>query len=104
MAATPGLDRGPLARRVGGTLRGSAQLTYALDVAGERLLRLRRNLSRGDERIRRPGPIGDRFVAHTLATSELYVQLVEQSRAAGFTVDVFLAEPAAWWPNGAADG
>src|SRR5262249_11834258 len=74
----------PLARRVGGSLRGSAQLTYALDAAGERLLRLRRNLSQTKERIRRPGPIGDRFVAHTLATSELYVQLVERSRVESF--------------------
>jgi len=91
----------PLARRVGGSLRGSAQLTYALDVAGERLLRLRRNLSQTTERIRRPGPIGDRFVAHTLATSELYVQLVERSQAESFALDAFQAEPAAWWPNGA---
>ncbi len=91
----------PLARRVGGGLRGSAQRAYALDVAGERLLRLRRNLAQGEERIRRPGPIGDRFVRHTLATSELYVQLVERSRIDGFTVDEFLAEPAAWWSNGA---
>lgn len=89
----------PLARRVGGGLRGSAQLAYALDSGGERLLRLRRNLAQGEERIRRPGAIGDRFVRHTLATSELYVQLVEQSRITGFTVDEFLAEPAAWWPN-----
>lgn len=91
----------PLARRVGGSLRGSAQLTYALDVAGERLLRLRRNLSQSKERIRRPGTIGDRFVAHTLATSELYVQLVERAQAESFTLDDFQAEPAAWWPNGA---
>lgn len=91
----------PLTRRVGGSLRGSAQLTYALDTAGERLLRLRRNLSQTKERIRRPGPIGDRFVAHTVATSELYVQLVEHSRAESFTLDDFQAEPAAWWPNGA---
>lgn len=91
----------PLSRRVGGSLRGSAQLTYALDVAGERLLRLRRNLRDDVERIRRPAPIGERFVAHTLATSELYVQLVERSLLDGFTVDEYLAEPAAWWPNGA---
>jgi hypothetical protein len=91
----------PLARRVGGSLRGSAQLTYALDTVGERLLRLRRNLSQAKERIRRPGPIGERFVAHTLAASELYVQLVERSRAESLTLDDFQAEPAAWWPNGA---
>jgi hypothetical protein len=90
----------PLARRVGGGLRGSAQLAYALDVAGERLLRLRRNLWAASERIRRPGPIGERFVKHTLAVSELYVSLIERSRAEGFTVDEFQAEPAAWWPNG----
>jgi len=90
----------PLARRVGGGLRGSAQLAYALDVAGERLLRLRRNLRAADERIRRPGPIGERFVKHTLAVSELYISLIERSRAEGFTVDKFQAEPAAWWPSG----
>jgi hypothetical protein len=91
----------PLPRRVGGGLRGSAQLTYALDVLGERLLRLRRNLRQDSERIRRPGLPGQRFVQHTLAVSELYVGLVEQSRSGSFTLDEFLAEPAAWWPNGA---
>jgi hypothetical protein len=91
----------PLSRRIGGSLRGSAQLIYALDVAGERLLQLQRNLRQADERIRRPAPIGDRFVRHTLATSELYVQLVEQSRALGFRLTDFLAEPGSWWPNGA---
>jgi protein involved in plasmid replication-relaxation len=91
----------PLPRRVGGGLRGSARLAYALDVAGERLLRLRRNLRADSERIRHPGPVGERFVAHMLATSELYVQAVERSRVYDYTVDVFLAEPAAWWPNGA---
>ncbi|MEV4056806.1 replication-relaxation family protein [Amycolatopsis sp. NPDC049688] len=90
----------PLARRVGGSLRGSAQLTYALDTAGERLLQLRRNLHQADERIRRPAPTGDRFVRHTLATSELYVQLVERSLAHGFRLADFLAEPGSWWPNG----
>jgi hypothetical protein len=94
----------PLSRRIGGSLRGSAQLVYALDVAGERLLQLRRNLRQADERIRRPAPIGDRFVRHTLATSELYVQLVEQSRARGFRLADFLGEPGSWWPNGAGGG
>jgi hypothetical protein len=91
----------PLTRRIGGSLRGSAKLAYALDIAGERLLRLRRNLSDADERIRRPGPVGERFVAHTLATSELYVQLAEHAEVDGYTVDEFLAEPGSWWPNGA---
>ena len=90
----------PLPRRVGGGLRGSGQLAYALDTAGERLLLLRRNLRKDDERIRRPGQPGERFVKHTLAVSELYVSLVERSRLDGYRVDEFWAEPAAWWPNG----
>ena len=90
----------PLARRVGGSLRGSAQLAYALDVVGERLLRLRRDLGQGDGRIRRAVVPGERFVRHTLAVAELYASLVEQSRVGGFEVNEFLAEPAAWWPNG----
>jgi hypothetical protein len=73
----------PLPRRVGGSLRGSARLAYALDTAGERLLRLRRNLRRDEERIRRPGTPGERFVQHTLAVTELFVQLVERSRRDG---------------------
>ncbi|MGH8902642.1 MAG: replication-relaxation family protein [Egibacteraceae bacterium] len=90
----------PLPRRVGGGSRGSSQLAYALDTAGERLLRLRRNLRQDQQRIRRPGSPGERFVQHTLAVSELYVEIVERSRVDGFTVAEFLAEPAAWWPNG----
>lgn len=90
----------PLTRRIGGDLRGSGRLAYALDTAGERLLRLRRNLRHATERIRRPGPTGERFVKHTLAVSELFVSLSERSRVDGFSVDEFLAEPAAWWPNG----
>jgi len=90
----------PLPRRVGGGLRGSGQLAYALDTAGERLLRLRRNLRQDEQRIRRPGQPGERFVGHTLAVSELYVSLIERSRLDGYRVDEFLAEPAAWWPNG----
>ncbi len=90
----------PLARRVGGSLRGSAQLAYALDVVGERLLRLRRNLRQDEERVRRAAVPGERFVRHTLAVSELYVALAEQARMGDLRVDDFRAEPAAWWPNG----
>jgi len=90
----------PLARRVGGSLRGSAQLVYALDVVGERLLRLRRNLRQDEQRVRRAAVPGERFVRHTVAVSELYVSLIEQSRAGGFQVDEFLAEPASWCANG----
>ncbi|MEU9685346.1 replication-relaxation family protein [Amycolatopsis japonica] len=91
----------PLTRRVGGSLRGSAKLVYGLDVAGERLLQLSRSLRQVERRIRRPSPVGDRFVRHTLATSELYVQVIEQSRARGFLIADFQAEPGSWWPNGA---
>ncbi|MDQ3222556.1 MAG: replication-relaxation family protein, partial [Gemmatimonadota bacterium] len=43
---------------------------------------------------------GERFVGHTLAVSELYVSLIERTRVDGYRVNEFLAEPAAWWPNG----
>ncbi|MFB8777148.1 replication-relaxation family protein [Streptomyces broussonetiae] len=90
----------PLARRIGGSLRGSAQLVYALDVVGERLLRLRRNLRKDQARIRRAAVPSERFVRHTLAVSELYVSLSEASCANGFHLDEFQSEPASWWPNG----
>jgi hypothetical protein len=89
----------PLERRVGTSLHGSAQLHYVLDSAGQRLNRLRtgREVPGG---IRRPRTVGERFVAHTRAVTELYVSLVERSRDGGFVVGDFLAEGDAYWPNG----
>jgi hypothetical protein len=90
----------PLPRRVGGNVRGSAGLVFALDSAGRQLLAQRQAGAQLAPRVRRAGPPTDRTVAHTLAVTELYVSLVEQTRQHGAEVAVFEAEPAAWWPDG----
>jgi hypothetical protein len=86
----------PLDRRQGGAARGSAGMVFALDSAGQRLLQ-----SREAVRVRRPGAPGERSVRHTLAVSQLAVELVEQSWLHGFGLADFLAEPACWWLDGA---
>lgn len=85
----------PLERRIGGVRAGSSGLVFALDSAGQWLLR-------SDEaaRVRRPYTPGLMLVRHTLAVSELYVTLVEQARYQPFTLTEFLTEPACWYPDG----
>lgn len=90
----------PLDRRIGGSLKGSAQTVFAVDSAGTRLLRHRSNEQSNRRPVRRPGLPGERFVRHTLAVTDLYVQLVVQSRGGGFTLADFAAEPSCWWPDG----
>jgi hypothetical protein len=90
----------PLERRIGTSYGGSAKLWYTLDSAGQRLIRLRANAASVGARVRRPRLAGERFVAHTLAVTELYVALVEHTRLGQFTLGDFQAEPMAWWPNG----
>jgi hypothetical protein len=83
----------PLARRIGGAARGSAGAVYALDSAGSRLLRLRHTGLVHGRRQRRPSVPGVQKAAHSLATSELYVALVEQARVHGFEIVRFEVEP-----------
>lgn len=89
-----------LERRVGTAHHGSAKLCYGLDSAGERLVRLQSNRESLAASVRRPRIPGERFVAHTLAVTELYVTLVEQARLGQFVLEEFQAEAAAYWPNG----
>jgi len=91
----------PLDRRQGGAARGSAGMVFALDSAGQRLLQSRQVGAGEAVRVRRPGAPGERSVRHTLAVSNLYVELVEQSWLHGFGLADFLAEPACWWLDGA---
>jgi hypothetical protein len=91
----------PVPRRVGTANRGSARQRYVLDTAGQRLVQLRANRESSETQVRRPRVPGERFVAHSLAVSELYVELVERSRRGGFTVTEFQAEADAYWPDGA---
>ena len=89
-----------LDRRVGAAHRGSGELRYVLDSAGQRLARLRANREAADVRVRRPLVPGDRFIQHTLTVTELYVNLVERSRDGTFKLAAFQAEADAYWPNG----
>ena len=88
----------PVERRIGTALHGSDKLCYVLDSAGERLIRLRMNAQAAGSATRRPRVPGDRYVAHTLAVTEVYVALVELSRVGGFVLEAFTVEPR--WPNG----
>jgi hypothetical protein len=92
----------PLQRRIGGARAGSAGLVFALGPAGQRV----HTLLAVDEaavpsRTRPPHTPGDRFLRHELAVAELYVELVEQTRAGGFVLVDFRAEPASWWQDSA---
>jgi hypothetical protein len=88
-----------LPRRVGGARRGSSVAVYALGSAGQRLLMQRANGNGTKVRVRTNVP-SDRFVAHILAVSELYVQLADAHRTGSLLLRQFTTEPAAWWPNG----
>lgn len=90
----------PLERRVGTANRGSAQQVYALDTAGQQLIRLRASGESQERWVRRPRIPSDRFTKHTLAVSELYVELVERSRHGGYSLGEFQVESNAYWPNG----
>lgn len=89
-----------LGRRVGTANRGSTQHYYALDSAGQRLVRLWASHEPPVSRVRRPRIPSDRLTKHTLAVAELYVELVERSRLFGFTIGDFQVEGNAYWPNG----
>lgn len=88
-------------RRIGGAARGSAGAAFALGSVGVRLCRdQQQGTTGGRPRVRLPGIPTERTVRHTLAVSELYASLVEQTRQQGASVVSFQAEPASWWPNG----
>lgn len=83
----------PYERQVGGGRRGSAELKYTLDSAGQRLVRLRANGETPELSVRRPRQPGERLVAHALAVTELYVALVEHRRIGPLKLKAFEVEP-----------
>jgi len=89
-----------LPRRIGGDKRGSSVAIYAVGIAGKRLLEARHNDDSSTKKPRRTPVPGERFTAHVLDISEVYVQLIEAARAGRLQVAEFVTEPAAWWPNG----
>lgn len=90
----------PFERRVGAPRGGSDVTSYALDSGGLQLMRMRANAEGRDRPVRRQRLPGERFVAHTLAVSELYVGLVERSRTGRFALEDFQAESVAAVRNG----
>lgn len=86
----------PLARRVGGVRSGSAGRCFAVGLAGQWLLATEAST----RRVRHPYTPGERFLAHTLAVGQLYVELVES----GVEVLAYDAEPDCWRPYLAAYG
>lgn len=90
----------PLPRRVGGVGHGSAVLVLALDSAGRRLLAARQAGSGSEPQVRATALPGERTVRHTLAVTELYIDLATQTSGASARLTTFETEPACWWPDG----
>jgi hypothetical protein len=83
----------PLARRVGGVRAGSSGTVYAVGRVGQRLL----GGERGSRRRARPAYTpGERFLAHTLAVAQLYVELVAATRWGLVELLAFDPEPDCW--------
>jgi hypothetical protein len=78
-----------LERRVGGVRSGSASYIYALDHIGHRVLAL----DSPRKRFREPTPS---FTDHTLAVSQLVVDLTVTARDESFELLDLQAEPACW--------
>jgi hypothetical protein len=87
-----------LPRRVGGVRAGSTGLIYHLDTAGNWLMR-HQTAGTGTTAPRRTTGPSPKLATHTLAISELYVQLAEHARTGAFRIAAFETEPACWWPN-----
>jgi hypothetical protein len=83
-----------LQRRIGGVRAGSAGFVYRLGPAGQRLIAFWRG--EGLPRGRRPLEPGKLFVAHTLAISRVYVELVEADRRGELELLGFQSEPECW--------
>lgn len=83
-----------LARRVGGVRAGSASFVYGLGPVGQRVLGL------GGPRRRFREPTAT-FVAHTLAITELVVELTLADRHRELELLQVQAEPECWRPLGA---
>ncbi len=87
-------------RRVRVPGRDLRELCYALYTNGYRVLQIRANRETPEVRVRRPWTPGDRFVQHTLAITELYVELMKLARLGEFTLAAFQAKGEARWPDG----
>jgi Replication-relaxation len=82
----------PLSRRVGGVRSGSAGTCFTAGLAGQRLL----SSQDSTRRVRRPYTPGERYLAHTLAVGQLYVEIVEAARHDQVDVLAYDPEPECW--------
>ena len=81
-----------LPRRIGGVVRGSAANVWQLTSTGERLLR---RLAGADSRRRYVEP-STQFTAHTLATADTAVEILEAAERGRFELLELEAEPDCW--------
>lgn len=92
-----------LHRRIGGVRAGSAGHVYTLTGSGYRFLAISREEPL-PSRIRHTRTPGAAFLDHTLAVSDLYVQLIDTSRALpSLSVSRFVTEPDCWFPTSNGD-
>ena len=82
-----------LDRAVGGHGGGSGSYVWALDVAGERLLRHLAPEPRGRQRPFEPSAT---FLAHTLAVADHRIEIEKAARAGQFELVAVETEPATW--------
>jgi len=85
----------PLARRVGGARSGSASTTFAVGRAGQYLLQ---SGAAPRRRVRAAHTPGARYLAHTLAVAQLYVDLIAAQRQEQAELIRFEPEPECWRP------
>lgn len=82
-----------LVRPVGGPGGGSTSTVWALDVAGDRLLRHHEGEGRGRRHNFEPSTY---FLAHTLAIADARVQLEQTARSGAFEILNVSCEPTNW--------
>lgn len=82
-----------LSRRIGGVRAGSGSLVWYISHAGERLLRLRDHKPAPVRRFFESSPY---FLAHTLAVSEISLQLTELCREQDMVLSALQPEPECW--------
>lgn len=78
--------------RVGGSSRGSTSPIYRLTAGGQ--------LTASAKHARPTRPYTDRFTAHTLATTQLAVDLTAATAGADVVLEAFETEPTTWVPDG----
>jgi hypothetical protein len=86
-----------LERAIGGPIGGSTQLVVGLDTVGT-ILAQERQYAAGLP-AHRQAPPGDRFVRHTLATTQVLADLRLKAPQPG-QIESFTTEPVCWWPDG----